>query len=152
MKKILLLSTFLLSAIAYAGSADAVIECKSGSGRTTLDFLDQDIQGRFQGGTFTIDNKSIRYLPEYDSKTNTNNPFSWMIVNMKEGVYTLFYSDTKHILNFYALPKSMKRVKKEGYGEYYHFNAIVDWRSSDPRSTGLLNKQIWLNCTMAYEI
>ena len=46
----------------YAGSSDAVIECKSGSGRTSLTFLDQDIQGHFQGGTFTIDKKTIKYL------------------------------------------------------------------------------------------
>jgi hypothetical protein len=143
----------LNSLFIYAGSGDAVIDCKSGSGRTTLHFLDQDIQGQFQGGTFSIDKKSIEYLPQYDSKTNTDHPFSWMIVNIKEGVYTLFYQDTKHTLNFYALPKSMKKVKKDlGNEEHYQFNAIIDWRSSDPRSTGLLNKQIWLSCTMDYSI
>ncbi|SFV52416.1 hypothetical protein MNB_SV-13-1928 [hydrothermal vent metagenome] len=143
----------LNSLLIYAGSGDAKIDCKSGSGRSTLSFLDQDIQGQFQGGTFTVDNKSIEYLPQYNSQTNKNNPVSWMIVNMKEGVYTLFYQDTKHTLNFYALPDSMKRVKKDlGNEEHYLFSAIVDWRSTDPRNKEQLKKQIWLTCTMEYAI
>ncbi|MCK5725767.1 MAG: hypothetical protein KAH22_02935 [Thiotrichaceae bacterium] len=152
-KKILfLLLITVISHPVYAGSSDAVIQCKSGSGRTTLTFLDQDIQGHFQGGTFTIDKKSIQYLPQYNSKTNKNNPYSWMTVNMKEGVYTLVYNDNKNFLNFYALPSTMKKKKKEGKEAYYTFNGIVEWRSSDPRSTSILRKKIWLGCTLSYSI
>ncbi len=136
----------------YAGSNDALIKCKSGTGRTTLTFLDQDIQGHFQGGTFTVDKKSINYLPQNDNKTNKNNPYSWMTVNMKEGVYTLVYNDGQHSLNFYALPSSMKKKKKEGMETYYQFNGIIESHSSDPRNTSALNKQIWLACTMSYQI
>ncbi|MFK5975117.1 MAG: hypothetical protein QM493_01295 [Sulfurovum sp.] len=152
-KKLLLLLTPLAI---YAGSADAIIECKSGSGRTTLNFLDQDIQGAFQGGSFTIDNESIKYQPQYDGENDKSYPYSWMNVNMKEGVYTLVYDNHKGIrLNFYALPKSMKEVKKEGFESYYTFNAIIDRETTDPRkkeTTSRLNKQIWVGCTMRYSI
>ena len=149
-KKSLLL---LLTPLAiYAGSNDAIIECKSGTGRTALKFLDQDITGSFQGGTFTIDKKSIKYLPQYDGRTGKSNSYSWMIVDMKEGVYTLVYNDKKNSLDFYALPKSMKKVNKEGIDTFYQFNAIVDWRSTDPRSLSPLRKKICLSCTMSYSI
>jgi len=142
----------LISLSVYGGSNDAVIECKSGSGRTTLKFLDQDITGNFQGGTFTVDNKSLKYLPQYDGRTGKVNSYSWMIVDMKEGVYTLVYQDKKNALDFYALPKSMKKIKKEGIDAFYQFNAIVDRRSTDPRNLLQLRKKIWLSCTMSYSI
>lgn len=148
----LLILTFTSSHSAYAGSSDAVIKCKSGSGRTTLTFFDQDIQGNFQGGIFTIDKKSINYLPQYDEKTNKNHPYSWMTVNMKEGVYTLVYQDKQHSLKFYALPSSMKKKEKEGMEAYYRFDGIVESSSSDPRKKSALNKKIWLGCTMSYSI
>jgi hypothetical protein len=148
----LLLLTYSISNPVYAGSDNAVIKCKSGTGRTTLTFFDQDIQGHFQGGTFTVDNKSINYLPQNDHKTNKDYPYSWMTVNMKEGVYTLVYNDGQHFLNFYALPSSMEKKKKDGLKTYYKFNGIVEWRSSDPRSTSVLNKQIWLGCSLRYNL
>lgn len=58
MKKLLLLAITPL--FIYAGSADAVIECASASGRTLLQFHDQDVQGEFNGGEFTIDKKTIK--------------------------------------------------------------------------------------------
>ena len=141
-KKTLLL---LLAPLAiHAGSNNAVIECKSGTGRTTLTFLDQDITGMFQGGKFTIDNKTITYLPETDYAT--------IVPHMKEGVYTLYYYHKNILLEFYALPKSVKKVKKEGVDEFYKFNAVVDWSSTDPRTSSKLNKNIWLSCTMSYSI
>lgn len=137
----------------YAGSSDAIIECKSGTGRTSLKFLDQDIQGHFQGGTFIIDKKSIKYHPQNNYETNKDFPYSWMNVNMKEGVYSLVYNDNKGtVLKFYALPKSMKKKKKEGFEAYYNFNAIIDRTSTDPRSSSFLNKQIWLGCSLRYSI
>jgi hypothetical protein len=144
---------FLLPSCLLSGSADAVIKCKSGSGRTVLHFLDQDIQGTFQGGTFSIDGKSIVYAPSYSD--GESNDYSRMIVNMKEGVYTLNYQDKKHHLAFYALPNSVHKIPKEGFDDYYRFSAVVDWRSTDPRSTEWdkrLKKQIWLGCTLSYGI
>lgn len=145
---LVLLTPFAL----YAGSSDAIIECKSGTGRTILTFLDQDIQGQFQGGTFTIDKKSIDYAPQYDGKTGKFNEYSWMTVDLKEGVYTLVYNDAKHFLNFYALPKSVTKIKKENFEQYYRFNGIVEWRSTDPRNNKQLKKQIWLGCTLRYAV
>lgn len=142
----------LLPLTLYAGSSNAIIDCKSGTGRTTLTFFDQDIQGQFQGGTFTIDKKIIDYAPQYDEKTGKFNEYSWMTVDLKEGVYTLVYNDTKNFLNFYALPKSMKKIKKENFEEYYRFNGIVEGRSTDPRNNKQLKKQIWLGCTLRYAL
>ncbi|CAA6821483.1 MAG: Unknown protein [uncultured Sulfurovum sp.] len=137
----------------YAGSADAIIDCKSGSGRTALSFLDQDIQGQFQGGTFTVDKKKINYQPQYNGETNKHYPYSWMNVNMKEGVYSLVYNDTKGtILKFYALPKTMEKIEKKGFDSYYKFNGIIDSQTTDPRTSKFLNKQIWVGCTMSYAI
>jgi len=149
--KILLLCLSPLSL--YAGSADAIIECKSGSGRTALTFLDQDIQGQFQGGTFTIDKKKIDYKAHYESKTNKFYAYSWMNVNLKEGVYSLVYDDTKGtVLKFYALPKTVEKVDKKGFNSYYRFNAIIDSASTDPRTSKFLNKQIWVGCTLRYGV
>jgi hypothetical protein len=146
----------LLSPLAlHAGSSDAIIKCQSGSGRTFLSFLDQDIQGTFQGGTFTVDKKTINFHPEHDYKTGKIYPYSWMVVDMKEGVYTLNYYDPKTYttLVFYALPKSVEKIEKEDFDAYYRFNAIVEQRSSDPREkSGRLKKPIWLGCTMRYAI
>lgn len=148
----LFLCAFSMSHLVYAGSSDAVIECKSGSGRTTLQFFDQDIQGQFQGGTLSVDKARINYLPLYDAETGDNNPYSWMTVNMKEGVYTLVYQDSKHVLNFYALPSSVEKKTKEGVDTYYKFNGVIAARSSDPRNNSLLSKKIWVGCTMRYSI
>lgn len=101
----------------YAGSSNAEIECKSGSGRTTLTFFDQDIQGYFQGGTFTVDKKSINYLPQYDEKTNKDHPYSWMTVNMKEGVYTLVYKDEKKLFKLLCSTKQYEKKGKRWIGK-----------------------------------
>jgi hypothetical protein len=150
MKKTLLI-IFAPLAI-YAGSNVAFVECKTGTGRTTLNFLDDDLQGSFKGGTLTIDNKSINYLPDYDSKTGLSNTYSSMVVNMKQGVYTLLYNDTKNLLTFYAIPKSVKKVKKDESGEHYKFNGIIEWTTTDPRNLKKLNKQIWISCKLDYSL
>ncbi len=41
---------------------------------------------------------------------------------------------------------------QSGLDNYYTLNAIVDWHSTDPRNLSLLNKQIWLGCTLSYGI
>lgn len=46
----------------------------------------------------------------------------------------------------------MKKKEKDGLESYYQFNAIIESSSSDPRNTSILNKQIWLGCTMRYRL
>jgi len=140
---------FLTPLSIYAGSAEAVVECKSGSGRTLLKFFDQDIDGEFRGGTLSIDKKKIKYKSPMDVDKN----MAWMAVNLKEGVYTLVYDDETNYLNFYAIPRTMKKIrKKEKFDAYYKFNAIIDWRSTDPRTDNILDKKIWLGCTIKYAV
>ncbi|CAA6801389.1 MAG: Unknown protein [uncultured Sulfurovum sp.] len=140
-----LLSLVLLSIISYAGSADAIINCQSGSARTQLKFSDEDLNAWFKNGEFSIDKKSIKLDDEY----------GYIISDLKKGVYVLKYNNPKRdiVLDFYAVPSTVKKTKLDTHGTSYKFNAIVGGGSTDPREKNkdLLRKTIWLSCTLKYE-
>lgn len=152
MKKLLLLP--LTSLFIYSGSADAIIQCSSGSGRTILKFYDQDVQGEFNGGTLTIDKSTVNYQNNMSKKKND----SHMMVNFKKGIYTAYYKDANSILSFYALPKTIEKLERKGYEAFYKFNGIITEVSTDPRKNGkntwhnALEKNIWVGCTLKYSI
>lgn len=141
-----LLPLILLPIMTYAGSADAVIDCKSGSGRTHLSFLDQDVMASFNGGELTIDKKSINYDGNH----------GYIISDLKRGVYVLKYYNPKKdtVLDFYAIPKTIEKTKLDNYETSYKFNAVIGGGSTDPRNKhkDLLRKTIWLTCTLKYTI
>lgn len=140
-----LLPFLLVPMLTYAGSASAVIECKSGSGRTALTFYDDDLQAEFSGGILTIDNKKINYQSQYGH----------IISDFRRSVYVLYYKNPndKISLDFYAIPKTLKKLENEQDDTSYKFEAVVGAYSSDPRNKSeRLNKTIWLTCTLKYSI
>ncbi|MCK5902806.1 MAG: hypothetical protein KAG28_06630 [Cocleimonas sp.] len=149
MKKLLvILFLLLISITAYAGSADAIIKCQSGSGRTHLKLLDQDLSALFTGGELSIDKKSITFDHEDDSGR--------IISDLKRGVYVIHYYNTKNdiTLEFYAVPKTIKKTELDDYSTSYKFNAIIGAGSTDPRdkNKNALDKTIWLDCTLKYRV
>ena len=144
MKK--LLTLLLLPLSIFAGSADAEIECKSGSGRTLLNFSDSDGMAMFTGGSFSIDKKKIEL----------NSDYGHIISDFRRGLYVLYYNDPKKdiVLDFYAIPNTMKRTELEEYEDSYKFNAVIGENSTDPREKNrdLLRKTIWLSCTFKYTL
>lgn len=148
MNKILLLG--LMPLFIYAGSANAVLTCKSGSGRTLLKFYDQDLTGSFLGGQLSIDKKILKYENE-----DTKGVHAAMVVDLQRGVYTLNYQAENKTLIFYAIPKSVKRVGSRKYGaEHYKFTGLIGYRTADPRKVNgeMINKTISLSCTLDYSI
>ena len=144
MKKTLLVSILALQTL-FGGSADAIFECHTGTGRTQLNFKDDNLQGVFNGGTLTIDGKTISYPPRDGG----------VISKLNKGVYTISLSykqNNEYIhLKFYALPNSVKS-KEVPYGEGYTFSAIIDGDTTDPRTSNYLRKNIFLACTATYSI
>ncbi|CAA6804839.1 MAG: Unknown protein [uncultured Sulfurovum sp.] len=140
-----LLPLILLPILSYAGSAPAVIECSSGSGRTVLTFDDYDLQAQFSGGTLSIDNKKVKYSSEYGH----------IISDFRRGIYVLYYKNSKDktALDFYAIPKTIKRIDSNPYETAYKFEAVIGPNSTDPRQKSkILNKTIWLSCTLKYSV
>lgn len=140
-----LLPLLLFPIITYAGSAAAIIECTSGSGRTILAFSDDDLQASFSGGSLLIDKKKVTYNSEYGH----------IISDFRRGIYVLYYKNPKDnvTLDFYAIPKTIKRTDANSYETSYKFNAVIGENSTDPRERSkVLNKTIWLSCTVKYTI
>lgn len=129
----------------WAGSADAIFECHTGTGRTQLNFKDDNLIGEFNGGTLTIDGKTISYPPQEGG----------VVSELDKGIYTISLAYLKNgsynYLKFYALPKSVK-AKKVEYGEAYIFNGILTYRTTDPRTSSPLKKNIFLGCSATYSL
>ncbi len=137
MKKTL---AFLLPLLVSAGSSDAIIECKSTSGRTMLSFYDTDATGNFNGGELSIDSSTI----SYDKSADVT-----IVEDLKHGVYTLSYYNKNQFLTFYALPKTVKD-KSTNALMYYTFSAVISPSTTDPRTQSRLNKTIQVKCTSTY--
>jgi len=141
MKTIILLLIPLV--FIYGGSKEAIIECSSDSGRTQLQILDMDLEGNFQSGYLSIDNQKLSYGPTSDAD---------IVSHLEKGVYTiyLYTNKSKYFLEFYALPKSVKKIDyKKGFR--YNFNAIIDPSSTDPRNKERINKTITVKCMVTYD-
>jgi len=141
MKKLLFLFLLFSSSLSFAGSADAILECKSASGRTIFKAALQDLIG-FTSATFTIDGESIHYK---------NSEFGHLVFNAKNKILTLSISDPKlGFLTFYAIPTTFKSLKKKNYEKHYKFEAII--QGLDPRKNKHQSKEIKLYCELTYSI
>jgi hypothetical protein len=139
------------SHVASAGSADATLECKSGSGRSALSAILQDIDGGLQRATATVDGESITF--EQSDR-------SAVVFDAAHGVFTISIEGAPtprfpngRFLRFYALPKSFRGADKTPDGKgTWSFTAI--FRCTEPRKSKeqLLTPDIEVVCKLVYGI
>jgi hypothetical protein len=155
---------FAISIIAtnasYAGSANAVFDCKSASGRTALTAsVPGDHAEHYV--TLTVDSEAVAWYnttiqePPYNQKKNSN---VFIVGSMKTKNYHFILvapnSDNieiSEVLRFSAVPESIK-VKKTTNSEKGTLSAII--QGQDPRKAkdGQNSPKIVLDCTYTYEI
>lgn len=142
------IATICLSAQAFAGAADAIVKCKSASGRTMIDavYPVDSIEGSM---TFKVDNASVTYETNEASKTaviasRSRNNLAMVVTQDTGGKVDLILLDLR----------SVGRIRKSALpygGELLKFNAVVG--GLDPR---LENEsalpQINVTCTYDYHI
>lgn len=154
MQKLILTLTVLLSAqFAFAGSADRYLDCKSASGRTTLegyvpgDSLTLDL-------TYTIDNKKLEYKDTYEAFNEVKNADVTVLGSLTDAKPSFHFVVTSLIdglaITFIAIPSTIK-VKNTPNGEAGTFKALVV--GTDPRSPyQAVSPTIELSCSYNYEI
>lgn len=141
MKKILFLILLFSSSVAYAGSADAILTCKSASGRTIFKAALQDLVA-FTSAEFSIDGEKLIYTD--DSKGH-------LVFNAKNKVLTLTINDAEvGWLTFYAIPTTFKTVSKGHHSAHYKFKAVI--QGKDPRKGKYQSKEITLDCELTYSV
>jgi hypothetical protein len=141
MKRFLFLFFILCSSVAFAGSADAILTCKSASGRTIFQAGIQDLVG-FSWAKFAIDGQEIAY---------DNEGAGQVVFNEKHKIFTLSINDSKKgFLTFYAIPSTFEVIKKSNYEKQYKFQAVI--QGLDPRKGKHQSKNIVLNCELKYSI
>ncbi|WP_413288324.1 hypothetical protein [Bdellovibrio sp. HCB337] len=147
--------TTLFTTSAFAGATNAIFECVSGSGRTTLtasvpgDFAEHSV-------TLTIDGKVAEYFdtieqtPPYLSIRNSDVAVTG---DMQKKDYSFLITQQESpsavLLSFTAIPKSIK-VKSVSGGERGSLRAII--QGVDPRDKSLVTKPIEVKCTYEYTI
>jgi len=152
--------TMMTSTLSYAGSANAIFDCKSASARTTLsasvpgDHAEHSVSFTIDGETIKWKNEVIQQ-PPYNMDKNSN---VFIVGSMKEKNYhfliaapTKTKSDMIEVLRFSAIPESIK-VQKTSGGEKGQLSAIVFGK--DPRKEKDENSspKIVLDCNYTYEI
>lgn len=141
MKKVFFLLSLFSSSIAFAGSADAVLTCKSASGRTIFKAHLQDLVA-FTDAAFTIDGQTIKY---------TNDTKGHLVFNEKNKILTISINDPNvGWLTFFAIPDTFKKVKSAPYSKHYKFKAVI--QGKNPRPNKGQSKEIVLNCELTYSI
>lgn len=137
----LFLILLFTSSVAFAGSADAVLICKSASGRTVFKAYLQDLAG-FTEAQFTIDGQTLQYKSESSGH---------LVFNEKNKILTISINDAKvGWLTFYAIPTSFKTLKSKRHQAHYKFKAVI--QGKDPRKGEWQSKEIVLDCELTYSI
>ena len=141
MKSLLFIILLFSSSVVFAGSADAILTCKSASGRTVFRAKIGDLLS-FTSATFAIDGESLIY-----------NDYSkgQVVFNAKHKVFTISINDPKvGWLTFYAIPASFKTITNQRFNQHYKFKAVI--QGKDPRQGKYQSKEITLNCELTYSI
>jgi hypothetical protein len=125
--KTLAVLLFLLSCVfCHAGSADAVIKGRTGTGRTQLEIHVQDISGSVTYVKLTIDGKSLEI-----KNCSGKGVHQDVIYDPKNKVYTISLQSPEGSLKFWMIPKTQKITRGE-YSEKWTFSAVV--QGTDPRA------------------
>lgn len=153
MRRWCFLSLFVVacSQPARAGSADATLQCTSGSGRSAFSAVLQDIDGILQRASATVDGESIAF-DQADRGAVVFDALHGVFTISTEGEATAQFPNGR-FLRFYALPKSFKTDGKTPDGKnVWSFRALF-W-STEPRKTKdlLLTPKIEVSCKLVYGI
>lgn len=153
LSKALFLGIAVFSVSAQAGSAVAVVKCKSASGRTKVEVLNQD-QVQFLSLKFTIDGESISYTVDSDDGQGVINATGSNVVKLRDKVYTAaakHSSGDRHgFVEMWAIPASIQSQGSDG--SRYKFKANIE--GTDPRAAkeGDWSPQIEVDCEYSYSI
>lgn len=141
MKKILFFFLIFSSSMAFAGSADAILTCKSASGRTIFKASLQDLVA-FTNAEFSIDDQTLKYND--DTKGH-------LVFNAKNKILTIRIEDPKiGWITFYAIPTTFKTLQSKRHEAHYKFQAVI--QGKDPRKDKWQSKEIVLDCDLTYSI
>jgi len=141
MKRLLFLLILFNSSAAIAGSADAVLTCKSASGRTLFKAHLQDLVS-FTDAKFTIDGQTLTY---------SNTEKGHLVFNARNKVLTIAIHDEKvGWLTFYAIPATFQTIVSKQHRAHYKFKAVI--QGKDPRKGEWHSKEITLDCELTYTI
>lgn len=161
LKQVVILTVGVLAPVAsYAGSANAVFDCKSASGRTALtasvpgDHAEHSVK-------WTVDKETIEWKdvtiqePPYKSDKNSS---VFVLGSMKMNNYHFLItapsndkSSALEVFRFSAVPSSID-VKKTANGERGQLAAIIGGRDPRAEKNGSTSPKIVVNCTYTYEI
>lgn len=145
MSRILLFLLFAATGPLIAGSAEALIQGKTESGRTHFELLVGDIEGSIRSVKLTIDGESYT-IEEADSSPQT------VIRDPRNGVYFLTLEKGDRVFRLWMIPHSEKTLE-QGQGVYRsRFAAVLE--ATDPRKgkEGALTPRITIGCTLDWEI
>ena len=153
MKTLITIACMLAAQIAYAGSADRVLDCQSASGRTVVkgvvpgDSLDLNL-------SFEIDGEKLEYMDTYVGLNHVQNAEIQLLGSLTAKKPS-FHFVIQHLIDglsftFMALPGSVK-VKQTNLGETGTFKALVV--GTDPRSAHqAVSPTIEVTCDYDYQI
>jgi hypothetical protein len=157
-------SVLMIGQSAFAGANNAVLECKSGSGRTTLK-AEYPVDLMTAAAVVTVDGKSLTYVNEEkveDAQMNNedlNKEYPGYVVKQFQAT-----QDKKNVALWVGMDSGKKfdendlvmtstgtvvRTKIPN-GFSLKFNATLD--GVDPRNEAISLPQITVSCTMKYQI
>lgn len=161
LKQALILTVGVLApATSYAGSANAVFDCQSASGRTALTASVPGDQAEHLV-KWTVDKETVEWKnviiqePPYKSDKNSS---VFVLGSMKMNNYHFLItkpstdqSSAIEVFRFSAVPSSID-VKKTANGERGQLSAIIGGRDPRADKNGKVSPRIVVNCTYTYEI
>lgn len=161
LKQVAVLAVGVLAPIAsYAGSANAVFDCKSASGRTVLtasvpgDHAEHSVK-------WTVDGETIEWKdvvlqePPYKSDKNSS---VFVLGSMKMNNYHFLItkpsndkSSAIEVFRFSAMPSSIQ-VEKTANGERGKLSAVIGGHDPRAEKNGEVSPRIVVSCSYTYEI
>ena len=146
--------SLVMALSATAGSAIAVTTCKSASGRTALEILNQD-RFQFLSVKFTIDGESKSFTVDTSDGVGEIDSDGANVDKLSDKVFTVSARSEKdnnfREITLWALPATVQKVSS-GDSTQYRFKANVS--GTDPRKAkdGALAPLIEVNCELDYSI
>ena len=160
-KKIMIVTAgVFISVSSYAGSANALFDCKSASGRTVLmasvpgDHAEHLIE-------WTIDHETVKWKdiiiqkPPYNNDKNSS---IFVLGSMKMANYHFLVAapngdkaGLRDVFRFSAIPSSIN-VKKTANGERGKLSAIIVGQDPRANKNGRVSPKIVVDCAYTYEI
>ncbi|NCN27574.1 hypothetical protein GW915_08365 [bacterium] len=162
-KTLFLLTSLLASSVAMAGSGPAIVECKSASGKTKVEFVTQDLYTHGELFMIQIEGNSMEYHSVEENVTKPDMLASLILFNYnsKHKILNLTAQKTgesgkEYFSTLTALPASIKVTNNQSHSLKLKFEAI--YKGFDPRtgedfySEANSTDEIYVDCTLDYTI